>query len=41
MIDNYGFWKIEDQRKIDYLINKNKNLFRIAMPSQQLVIIKF
>jgi len=41
IIDNYGFWKIEDQRKIDYLINKNKNLFRIAMPSLQLVIIKF
>lgn len=41
MIDNYGFWKTEDQKKIDYLINKNKNLFSIAMPSLQLVVIKF
>ena len=41
MIDNYGFFKTKDQKKIDYLIDKNKNLFRITLPSLQLVLIKF
>ena len=39
LIDNYGFWKKENQIKIDKFIKKNK-LFKFVFPSLQLLIIK-
>ena len=41
IVDNYGFWHKHQQEKMNEYISKNKNLFKIVLPSLQCVIIKF
>lgn len=41
VIDNYGFWSQSQQEIFNNYVSKNSNLFKMALPSLQCVIIKF
>ena len=41
VIDNYGFWSQSQQEIFNNYVSKNSNLFKMAFPSLQCVIIKF